>query len=750
MRVKKIFSILSCLTLLIFLIHPFVSYAHASELQDTEPLEISNGLSDESQENVEINNSYVGDRGITNQNKSDSVKDSELREEFSKNVESNLSVTEKHGIQSPSIIYSSILNDSGLLTAKDGETLGNLDEDQYIETLKLFLENIQGSSSGVSYKVHVQDKGWMDSVSNGEVAGIAGKKIEAIQINLIGDIEETFDIYYRVYTKGFGWLGWAKNGESSGTQGFAKPLQAIEITLVEKGGDAPQSTEKPFLLKPSISYQAHVQDKGWMSTVKGGNLAGTTGQGKRMEAIIINIENTSSFTGGITYSTHVQDIGWMDELQTGQISGTVGKAKQMEAIKIKLTGELGNYFDLYYRVHVANIGWLDWVKNGNPAGTEGLSLQIEAIEIVLVEKGGNAPGATERSYVLKPTIEYQTHVQDIGWMEVKSNGQTGGTTGKNKRMEAISINLKNGIGLSGGLSYSTFVQDSGWQNDVIGGQISGTVGKAKRLEAIKINLTGDISKYFDVYYRTHVQDYGWLGWAKNGMISGAIGKSKKIEAIEIKLVAKGKGPATDASKAAIQSRVIYLDPGHGGTDPGAVYGGVKEKDINLSISKKVKSILQSRGYTVYMTRETDVYVDLYDRASMANAVQADIFVSIHTNSTNSGSNTKTGIESYYYEYDPDYPPKINPVMHNNSVRVQKSKSLANAIQGKMVAYTGEKDGGVIGKAFAVIRETQMPATLLELGYINNTHDRNKLVTDSYQNTLAKAIADGVENYFSSN
>ncbi|MFC4800164.1 N-acetylmuramoyl-L-alanine amidase [Neobacillus sp. GCM10023253] len=191
------------------------------------------------------------------------------------------------------------------------------------------------------------------------------------------------------------------------------------------------------------------------------------------------------------------------------------------------------------------------------------------------------------------------------------------------------------------------------------------------------------------------------------------------------------------------SMIVFLDPGHGGSDPGATASGFRESDLNLAVAKKVKSLLLSQGYSVYMSRENDTYVSLLDRSQMANNIPTDIFVSIHTNS---GPSSASGIESYFYEYDPAYPSIINGAMHNNPDRILKSMALANLIQENMTNYTGANDRGADGASFAVIREAAMPATLLEIGFISNTSERQKLFTDAYQNTLARAIADGIDEY----
>lgn len=144
-----------------------------------------------------------------------------------------------------------------------------------------------------------------------------------------------------------------------------------------------------------FSIQANVEGIGWMQAVGNGKVAGTTGQAKRLEALIIN------FSEGIQYSAHVENIGWQDWMNSGGVAGTVGKNLRMEAIRIKL---LSPDFDIYYRAHVENAGWLGWAKNGEPAGTAGASLRMEALQIQIVPKG------TQVQYEEKPSF-YQKVVR---------------------------------------------------------------------------------------------------------------------------------------------------------------------------------------------------------------------------------------------------------------------------------------------------------------------------------------------------
>ena len=309
------------------------------------------------------------------------------------------------------------------------------------------------------------------------------------------------------------------------------------ITVTTSNGK--QASCKVIVTKqvPSVVYQSHVQDIGWQSPKKDGEMSGTQGQVKQLEAIKINLENNSSYSGDILYQSHIEDIGWQEWKENGEMSGTEGRAKQLEAVKIKLTGEISENYDIYYRLHVEDYGWLDWAKNGEIAGTVGFAKQAEAIEIVLVKKGEKAPGKTDNPH-LQRYISYQSHVQDIGWQNKVYDGQMSGTQGQVKQLEAIKIKLENQL-YSGDVQYQSHIEDIGWQEWKENGEMSGTEGRAKQLEAIKIKLTGEMAEKYDIYYRTHVEDYGWLGWAKNGASAGTEGLAKQLEAIEIVLVKKG-------------------------------------------------------------------------------------------------------------------------------------------------------------------------------------------------------------------
>lgn len=158
----------------------------------------------------------------------------------------------------------------------------------------------------------------------------------------------------------------------------------------------------------------------------------------------------------------------------------------------------------------------------------------------------------------KMSVSYKVHRQDYDWEEDwKKDGQTSGTVGEAKRLEAIKIKLPDGV--SGSIEYRTHIQDIGWEkNWSKDGAESGTVGQCKRLEAIQIRLTGEVAENYDVYYSVHAENFGWLGWAKNGEEAGTAGYGYRLEAIRIQLVTKGdKAPELIGTiKEAMKARLV--------------------------------------------------------------------------------------------------------------------------------------------------------------------------------------------------
>ena len=195
------------------------------------------------------------------------------------------------------------------------------------------------------------------------------------------------------------------------------------------------------------------------------------------------------------------------------------------------------------------------------------------------------------------------------------------------------------------------------------------------------------------------------------------------------------------------SNTIFLDPGHGGRDSGAFYYNVAEKDLNMQIYRKLRSKLEELGYKVLTSRDSDIDVDFVtERSRMVNKTNSDIFISIHFNATGNTYSKASGIQTYSYSDEPDYPSKINKYWHNHPDRMSESKRLATAIHSSLLAETGAKDAGLLESSYAVLRETAKPAILLELGYMDNFSENQQIRDSHYQDKLVAGIVKGIQKY----
>ena len=196
------------------------------------------------------------------------------------------------------------------------------------------------------------------------------------------------------------------------------------------------------------------------------------------------------------------------------------------------------------------------------------------------------------------------------------------------------------------------------------------------------------------------------------------------------------------------SKTIFLDPGHGGRDSGAYYYNIAEKDLNMQVYRKLRKKLEELGYKVLTSRDSDIDVDFVtERSRMVNKTNSDIFISIHFNATGSAYSKSSGIQTYSYSDEPDYPSKINPYWHKHPDRMSESKRLAANIHSSLLAETGAKDAGLLERSFAVLRETAKPAVLLELGYIDNFAENQQIRDSHYQDKLVAGIVKGIQKYY---
>ena len=311
-----------------------------------------------------------------------------------------------YGNDSLGIQYTTHCQSYGWLPwSANGEMNGTEGEAKRLEAIKIQLTGADKEKYDVYYRVHAQSYGWLAWAANGAPAGTAGyaKRLEGVQIVVVkkgspapGVNFEGVNAASGVY-QSVSYL--AKNGSS--------PVVGGQVTSNINPSVAGEANV-------NIAYRTHVQSFGWQGWKYNGVMSGTSGKAKRLEGINIKLTN-KPYSGSIVYTTHVQSIGWQGNennvntwFRDGQMAGTSGRAKRLEAIRIALTGEMAEHYDVYYRVHAQTYGWLAWAKNGEAAGTAGLSKRLEGIQIVLVPKGGAAPANNYGGVV---TTNKQTYIK---------------------------------------------------------------------------------------------------------------------------------------------------------------------------------------------------------------------------------------------------------------------------------------------------------------------------------------------------
>jgi len=247
--------------------------------------------------------------------------------------------------------------------------------------------------------------------------------------------------------------------------------------------------------------------------------------------------------------------------------------------------------------------------------------------------------------------------------------------------------------------------------------------------------------------------------------------TKKSDVVVKKKIHKKSAPVHFS-----RNKIIVIDAGHGGKDPGAQgYKGYREKVVVLKIAKDLEKILKSRGYKVYMTRNRDVFIKLRNRTKFANKKNADIFVSIHANAVrHKDAMHASGLESYFLSPSRSSRAKKVAVMENkadlnemdfygkesflntlNSHNIIAANKLAIDLQRGALStlkqkYRNVKDSGVREGPFWVLVGAQMPAVLVEVGFITNPTEARRLVNRTYQKTMALGLANGIERYFINN
>ena len=363
----------------------------------------------------------------------------------------------------------------------------------------------------------------------------------------------------------------------------------------------------------------------------------------------------------------------------------------------------------YKAAKQANGDYKVTVRSSNHKGDSGLYNS----HVYLVDNDGKFIGLGGKQVTLDIT-------KTQGTLTIANNDKNRGT------FDVLITNLTNPSGISG-VVIPVWSEQNG-QDDLVWHNTT-----KQEDGSYKVTISASQHKWNSGKYIVH------------GYIVDASGKNIGFGATSADVVAPKKIGSASRGNYDVLNKVVYLDAGHGGYDPGASYFGISEKSLTLAIQSRVKAKLEAEGYQVVTTRTSDTYVDLTDRSRAANASESDIFVSIHINA--SGSSAAQGIETYYYQPYAEYPSRINATYHANPTRLSMSDTLANAIQSSLINATGAQNQGVKRQTFAVLRETTAPAVLLELGFLSNPQEAARLNTSAYQETLANAIVAGIKSYY---
>ena len=363
----------------------------------------------------------------------------------------------------------------------------------------------------------------------------------------------------------------------------------------------------------------------------------------------------------------------------------------------------------YKAAKQANGDYKVTVRSSNHKGDSGLYNS----HVYLVDNDGKFIGLGGKQVTLDIT-------KTQGTLTITNNDKNRGT------FDVLITNLTNSSGISG-VVIPVWSEQNG-QDDLVWHNAT-----KQDDGSYKVTISASQHKWNSGKYIVH------------GYIVDASGKNIGFGATSADVVAPKKIGSASRGNYDVLNKIVYLDAGHGGYDPGASYFGISEKSLTLAIQSHVKAKLESEGYQVVTTRTSDTYVDLTDRSRAANASESDIFVSIHINA--SGSSAAQGIETYYYQPYAEYPSRINATYHANPTRLSMSDTLANAIQSSLINATGAQNQGVKRQTFAVLRETTAPAVLLELGFLSNPQEAARLNTSAYQETLANAIVAGIKSYY---
>lgn len=376
---------------------------------------------------------------------------------------------------------------------------------------------------------------------------------------------------------------------------------------------------------------------------------------------------------------------------SGKILGSLKNGASISVVKVQ-----GDWVEIRYATRPAFIhkGFIEFLDaDSKPIGLATHFVKINTASLN-VRSTPSASGALMGSFKSNEVIE--VHGEKNGWYLVLFNGLPGYIS-KNYTVNYVVNTPK----------------------PVVNNYLTGKVTVNSLNMRSTANATSSIVAKLSIGDKVTVSSInGYWAKVKYGSVNGYVHKSY------LKLI--------NSSGGILKNRIIVLDAGHGGKDPGASKNGITEKSIVLDVSKRVEAKLKAAGANVLMTRKTDVFPTLQDRVDYARKNYAESFVSIHVNAA--ASTAAKGAEVFY-----------DTSANDNGI---ESKYLATDIQQRIAQYADMHYRGVFNREFYVIRNQDIPAVLVELGFITNSADFSKLTSAAYMDKYASAIYQGIVDYYS--
>ena len=531
-------------------------------------------------------------------------------------------------------------------------------------------------------------------MSNGETLVITGKDGEWYQINYYGKV----GYVYEKYAKITGDISFKRTTDNLNMRTGASTSHEIVTTIPKNTTVRVLSTSNgwsriyyngkfgycsnTYLESNTSSTSNSSSNSSSSSTLTTMNKEGkVTGVASNDTLNVRSTTNTSgSIVTKITNGTKVQ---------------VVGQDKATGWYKIVVNGYTGYVSNKYITI----VG--DWNSSSTSITTmnkEGKVTGVASNDTLNVRSTTNTSGSIVTKITNGTKVQVVGQDKATGWYKIVVNGYTGYVSNK-----YITI-----VGDWNGSSTSTTVKK------VTTANLNLRTGAGTNYPIIKTIASNTVVEVLET-------SGGWskikvgsdIGYVSNNYLADSNSSSSNSGLV--------------SSKPLYSKVKVVVDAGHGGTDPGAIGNGLKEKDIVLSISKKVNSKLQSLGFKTVMTRSNDTYISLSQRYSIANNNNADLFVSIHANSAS--ATNANGIETLY----------------------KGSKALAQSIQTQLINQTGANNRGLKYRTdLAVLNGTKMPSALVEVGFISNASEASKIGNNSYQEKLATAIVNGLAKYTDGN